>query len=533
MQREARHSRQKGVSLIVGTLSLVFIIPLVGLIIDLGVLYAAKARLQGAVDGASLAAARALNLGETIVAQATSAQQNAVNWFYANFPTGNWGTTNTQMSSATVLVFDDPNNPQLRDVTVTASTNVPTYFMGWFHIFSTTISAIGNASRRDVVIMMVLDRSGSMNNGTVPSACQTMVSAAKIFTGQFAAGRDRVGLVSFSDSVYTPITPTVNFQTVLGYTNSFGSAVGEIDNIACKGGTATPEGVAVAYNQLYEQNLPGALNVVMLETDGLPNTLTLNFWDSTQNVAGIKAGSSCHDRNGKTINNGGFKNAGSLPIWTSGISLGAGSFFSNIPAGIVGAVYSDDPGGGNQFSVMMNYWSTTEANDYNSTSYLNGTSCSFDGGQWTNSSPDLAWFPTTDVFGNQLNPASNAFLPVTMNGTYVKGGNWTNYHNAVLNATDYAAYQARTNATIPAYFFAIGLGGNPGDPPDYILLQRMANDPNGDNYNNPPLYQPCSQEATCVNYPNQPRGTFIFSANLASLSQAYLSISSQVLRLSK
>jgi hypothetical protein len=75
--------------------------------------------------------------------------------------------------------------------------------------------------------------------------------------------------------------------------------------------------------------------------------------------------------------------------------------------------------------------------------------------------------------------------------------------------------------------------GDPGDPPDYVFLQRMANDPNGDNYNSPPLYPPCAQEATCVNYPNQPQGTFIFSANLASLSQAYLSISSQVLRLSK
>ena len=498
-----------------------------------------------AVYGASLAAARALNLGETIAAQATSAQQNAVNWFYANFPAGNWGTTNTQMNSSTVQVFDDPNNPQLRDVTVTASTSVPTYFMGWFHIFSTTISANGNASRRDVVIMMVLDRSGSMNNGAHPSACQSMVTAAKIFTGQFAAQRDRIGLVSFSDSVYTPISPTINFQTVLGYSNSLGNAAGAIDAIVCGGGTGTAEAISVGYNQLYEQNLPGALNVIMFETDGLPNTLTMNFWDSIHTVAGIKAGSSCKDKNNKTINGGGFKTLASLPNWTSGLSLGAGSYFANVPAGIVGAVYSDDPGGGNQFSVMMNYWSTTEANDYNSTSYLNGTSCSFDGGIWTNSPTDLAWFPTTDVFGNQLNPASNPFQSVTMSGNYVQGGNWSNYHNAVLNATDYSAYQARTNATIPAYFFGIGLGGNPGDPPDYVLMQRMANDPNGDNYNNPALpalrrprrppalYLPCAQEANCVNYPNQPQGTFIFSANSAALAQAYLSISSQVLRLSK
>ena len=63
-----------------------------GLVVDLGILYSAKARLQAAVDGAALAAARALNLGQTTTAQAASAQQNAVNWFYANFPAGNWAT---------------------------------------------------------------------------------------------------------------------------------------------------------------------------------------------------------------------------------------------------------------------------------------------------------------------------------------------------------------------------------------------------------------------------------------------------------
>ena len=101
---------RKGVSLIVVAVSLAFIVPVVGMMIDVGVLYSVKARLQAAVDGASLAAARALNLGQTTSAQATSAQQNAVNWFYANFPTHSWGTFNTQMGQSTVSVFDDPNN---------------------------------------------------------------------------------------------------------------------------------------------------------------------------------------------------------------------------------------------------------------------------------------------------------------------------------------------------------------------------------------------------------------------------------------
>jgi len=242
MPNQQRSSREKGISLIVAGLALFFIVPAVGLVIDVGVLYSVKARFQGAVDGAALAAARALNLGQTTAAQATSAQNNAVDWFYANFPTGSWGTTNTLMSQSTVNVFDDPNNAHVRNVTVTATTTVPTYFMGWFSAYSTTISATGNASRRDVVVMMVLDRSGSMGG-----ACSTMVTAAKLFTGQFAAGRDQIGLVSFSDNVYIHSSPTTSFQTVLGYTNNLGSGTGAIDTVTCSGGTSTAQAIAVAY----------------------------------------------------------------------------------------------------------------------------------------------------------------------------------------------------------------------------------------------------------------------------------------------
>src|SRR4030081_819530 len=108
---QAQHlRRQKGTSLLLGTASLVFIIPMMGLFIDAGILYAVKSRLQASVDGAALAAARALNLGPTTGSQANTAKQNAVNWFYANYPPGTWTTTGTQMDTTNVQVFDDPVN---------------------------------------------------------------------------------------------------------------------------------------------------------------------------------------------------------------------------------------------------------------------------------------------------------------------------------------------------------------------------------------------------------------------------------------
>src|ERR1700729_18513 len=165
VQKSQHRNREKGASLFIAVAALVWVvIPMLGLFVDLGILYSVKARLQAAVDGAALAAARALNLGQTTSAQATSAAQNAVNWFYANFPDGNWATTNTLMdtTSAHVTVVDSPSNANLRQVTVTASTQVPTWFMKYLGFSFTNLTASGQASRRDVVAMLVLDRSGSM-----------------------------------------------------------------------------------------------------------------------------------------------------------------------------------------------------------------------------------------------------------------------------------------------------------------------------------------------------------------------------------
>src|ERR1700691_1772201 len=147
------HRGESGTSLILGTASLIFLIPMVGLEGDTGFLYSAKAKMQASVDGAALAAARSLNLGSTLQSQQSTAAQNALNWFYANFPASTWNSTGTVMSIAgetntnsgfgvsgspavcgavSVCIFPDATNPQLDHVNVTASTNIPTWFMRWF-----------------------------------------------------------------------------------------------------------------------------------------------------------------------------------------------------------------------------------------------------------------------------------------------------------------------------------------------------------------------------------------------------------------
>jgi len=546
--------RQKGTSLLLATASLVFIIPMIGLFVDVGILYAVKSRLQASVDGAALAAARALNLGADTASQAGTAKQNAVNWFYANFPAGNWGTTNTQMGTSNVSVGDDPNNAHVRIVGVTATTSVPTWFMKFFNVNSTTLTASGNASRRDVVAMIVLDRSGSMCsiNGAVPlpncnvtnntTPCSAMVKAAKIFTGQFAAGRDRIGMISFADGTYLHSSPSTDFQTTLGYSNDAGSGAGAIDTIDCNGGTGTAGAVSLAYNELYKQSLPGALNFIMLETDGLPNTLVYNWWDGA--AAGISAGSLCQDAANHTKAGGGWTTSASMRHWTTGYSMNTNGtgYMADIPAGSIVSYYTTDPSQGAGFIVLFNPWQTSASGTNNSIQISNTTNNNALGCQFnaniTGTYSDFAWLPGTDVYGNSVSPATNPYKTITMSGGHIPltgtiATDWTNAHGGALNATDNAAYRARTNATLPAYMFVIGLGGNSGNPPDAILLQRMANDPNADRFNTPAAYQPCASEVGCVTYPSQPQGTFIYSPDSTQLGQAFLSISSQILRLSR
>jgi hypothetical protein len=555
MKPSVQRPGERGVVLFLGVLAIAIVIPMVGVSVDVGYLYASKARLQASVDGASLAAARALNLGSSTAAQAASAQQNAVNWFYSNFPTGNWQTSNTVMTTANVQVYDDTTNPNLRHVDVTASTRVPTYFMKWLHFNSTTINAKGFASRRDAVIMLVLDRSGSMClGGAQPcnntGACGPMKTAAKLFTGQFAAGRDYIGMVSFSDGTYLHSPPVQNFRTVLGYTDGSSSAAGAIDTIQCQGGTGTPLAISVAYNALYQRYLPGAFNVLTIETDGLPNTMTMNMWDGAA-YAFASTGSAttgCKDINGKTKFSGGWNNAAAALKWktttyplnTITTNTPHVGFMPDIPVGPIGSIYSSDPSQTRSFSLMAEYVDTTG----NSGLGLLGTTtnCLFGSGGTnglTNNANlnDFAWLPATDVMGNSVKPALNPYKPtVAMNGTHLKWdssystltAHWQNYHDAALNATDNAAYRARTNANIPATVFVIGLGGAVGDQPDHTLLQRLANDPRGDTT---VPYPDCASNAACVNYSTQPQGTYIFSSDSSVLKQKFLELSSQILRL--
>ena len=141
-----------------------------------------------------------------------------------------------------------------------------------------------------------------------------------------------------------------------------------------------------------------------------------------------------------TVGGGGFTTSAVIPNWNSfGLNLTYARFgttnpglYPNTPLGMVGTVYSDDPnqsgvncpsnGKATCFNLMYNQWTNSRgANAAESDGHramniiptrMSPTGCGFSGGQSTKTPNDFQWWPLTDVYGNQLNPA-NAYLPVT------------------------------------------------------------------------------------------------------------------------
>jgi len=91
--KKRSRKRQRGVILIMLTLTLMVIVPMAGLAFDVGLLYLIRTKLSAAVDAAVLAGARSLSRGLDLSSQIASAESTAHQYFNANFPDGLYGTT--------------------------------------------------------------------------------------------------------------------------------------------------------------------------------------------------------------------------------------------------------------------------------------------------------------------------------------------------------------------------------------------------------------------------------------------------------
>jgi Flp pilus assembly protein TadG len=430
----AIRSRNRGVSIIVVTLSMMVIIPLVGLAIDLSMLYLVRTKLLSAADAAVLAGTRALSQGADAAAQRVSAQTAATKFFQANFPSGFWGTSNLSFPTPGV---DDTTNANYRTVSATASVRAPLYFLRVFGSAFSTVAVSAQAARRDALVMIVLDRSSSMERtvtGTGETACSIMVRDTKEFVKHFAQGRDQVGLVVFNAGA-NRLDPSTNFLTAVS---------AKIDQIDCNGNTNSAEGLWSAYQAILNVNSSSRANVIVMMTDGIANGFTGDFKPYRKNP------STCGPGNVASLK-------GSLVQWANFASTGT-------TAGLM------EPAAPN---VTGDNVATT----------VNSTGCYFRSDA-ARIKDDVSRMPTNDVHGNALagtySSYSNAyvsFFGAPADLTQVDKPQ--DIGRASANALDNMATTIRNNTTLKPMIYTIGLNTDPtgNDNPDPQLLKKMANDP--------------------------------------------------------
>jgi Flp pilus assembly protein TadG len=271
---------RRGFALMYCAIALTVLTVFCGLAVDATVLFMVRAKLSSAVDAAALAGARSVNLGSTQDQAQTSAYTAADTFFVANFPSGYLGSQPFTMpaigSSNTTYTptFTQSNATGLITMSINASVQAPVYFMRILGFQNITVTALGTAKRRALVMMLVLDISSSMGSRNKSSSCDAMVAAAQSFVTLFSP-YDEIGLITFDLTAHLKDTPTTDH-------GSASQLYKDIGNIACGSNTNTISALDMAYQQIKAQKLPLALNTIVLFTDGSPNAVTANFPARTQ-----------------------------------------------------------------------------------------------------------------------------------------------------------------------------------------------------------------------------------------------------------
>jgi Flp pilus assembly protein TadG len=406
-------AKERGAALILFTLMLaIVLLPMIGLAIDGGVTYFAHARLSSAVDAAALAGARSLNIGQDPASQAANAQAIATRYFNANYPPG-------LLNSANISVTPDPprvSSYHTITMHVRASSDVNLYFLGMLGQPTAHISAEATTSRRDVNVILAVDRSGSM-----AGVCEVMKADVENFVDRFVDGRDRVGLVTFMGSANTDYPATKQFKSQNPNLNS------TVAQLKCGNNTGSAAALSLAHQQITAGAEPGALNIVVFFTDGVPNGFTAgSATPGGPKGFPLKPGKACN-----------------------GNSVAAEGFISRD-----GGIYNPQP------QLIA------------STAQQALPNCS--NGSHAQLGQAYQYIPEADAW----NDSASGYAAVTRDSTGHIIFSPDNSDAVSLNAADDAALKIRNEGIV---IYAIGLGSNGGV--DSTFLKRVANDPTSAQYN--------------------------------------------------
>jgi Flp pilus assembly protein TadG len=264
--------REDGFALVYMAATLTGLILFSGLAVDSGRAYMVKAQLTKAVDGAALAAARNLNLGDP--------KAEAVRIFKANFPPGYMGTSTAVDPTAQPGFFSSSVDVAtgVNTVTVEASAVLPTTFMRLASFDDVTVSSSGEATRRMVDLSLVLDVSSSIGSGW-----PAVRDAARAFVKAFNASSDRFALITFGNGA----TVLDQMPSSRGFNKT--KVMSDIANNLPGGSTNMVEGLYRGWDELrtVPANAQSGLRVIVLFTDGASNGVPGDYSYNGATNAGV------------------------------------------------------------------------------------------------------------------------------------------------------------------------------------------------------------------------------------------------------
>jgi Flp pilus assembly protein TadG len=261
-QRSRRVPR--GQTLIMFVLFMFVLILFVGLGVDLGFAYITRARLSKAVDSACLMGLRNISRGNGVARNIAESAFNA-----------NYRKSGQEDASVTPnVVIGSVNNNITIDVTATTHINtffirvMPALFPGGDSWQTLPVASTAQAVRPNLIMSLVLDRSGSMavNNGA-----SALPGAVAGFIDRFDDDHDRVSMSSFSSGSTIDVTMRQPFrQDIKNAANA----------LVANGWTASERGLT---NGLAQQQGVVAMSgekvvrVLVFFTDGMANTWYNSF----------------------------------------------------------------------------------------------------------------------------------------------------------------------------------------------------------------------------------------------------------------
>jgi len=206
---------QRGAYAVIFALILLVLLGFVALGIEAGRWYLVRAELSKSVDAAALAGANNVTM--------PYAEQLAEDFGRENFQAGYIGTPGSGGGKVSFSASVIGTNR----VSVTGNVNALPVIAQLFGVTNIPVSAVGVAKKNKVEIMMVLDRSGSMQGPKI----EALKTAAISFLNNFRETQheDRVGLISFASTVKYEWDLQNNFVTA--------DNIGKINAMIASGGT--------------------------------------------------------------------------------------------------------------------------------------------------------------------------------------------------------------------------------------------------------------------------------------------------------